>query len=85
MSLFNKTVTRTSQVLKGGTIQPHEGAHNSCWAATSPEVRRRLEEDKAAAWFEPVGIVAKGTAKCHDENLAKELWDWTMKELETKL
>ncbi|KAL2204544.1 oxidoreductase [Sarocladium strictum] len=77
-----RTITRMSQIGKGGTIQPADGACNPMWAATSPDVKRRLEQDEGVAWYEPVGLVAKGDAMCHNEKLAKELWDWSMKELD---
>ncbi|KAH8175204.1 short chain dehydrogenase domain-containing protein [Sarocladium implicatum] len=85
MSLGSRAVTKASQVLKGGLIQPHQGAYNPLWAATSPDVLKRLAEDKEVAWYEPVGKAANGDPKCHDEKLAGELWEWTMKELKMEL
>lgn len=86
MAVGSRAITRASQVLKGGLIKPHEGAYNTLWAATSPDVLRRLREEKeGVAWYEPVGKVAKGDVKCHDEKLAAELWEWTIKALEVEL
>ncbi|KAL7945028.1 hypothetical protein V8C42DRAFT_67889 [Trichoderma barbatum] len=62
-----------------GMLTPREGAYNTLWAATSPEVKGRV--DNKTALFEPVGKAHAGNAKCRSDELAKRLWEWTVKEV----
>jgi NAD(P)-dependent dehydrogenase (short-subunit alcohol dehydrogenase family) len=59
----------------GQQIPLHEGAYNSCWAATSKDA-------KSGAMYEPVGKLAADSKLSGDEKLAQQLWDWTNKVLE---
>lgn len=56
----------------GGTVE--EGAKNSLWAATSPDVQ-------TGKYYDPVGIPGGGS-ELSDEALGNKLWEWTQKELE---
>ncbi|KAL6887948.1 hypothetical protein GGI43DRAFT_388023 [Trichoderma evansii] len=62
-----------------GMLTPREGAYNTLWAATSPEVKEKV--DGKTALFEPVGKPHVGNAKCHSDELSKKLWEWTVKEV----
>ncbi|KAK4071730.1 uncharacterized protein Triagg1_5968 [Trichoderma aggressivum f. europaeum] len=62
-----------------GMLTPREGAYNTLWAATSGDVRSKMN-DKTAL-FEPVGVPHSGDAKCRSDELAKRLWEWTVKEV----
>ncbi len=55
---------------------PDKGARNQLWAAVAKEV-------VSGEFYTPVGIVGtiKGTDKVRDKELAKQLWEWTEKEL----
>ena len=63
-----------------GLITPQQGCYNTLWAAAGKDFRERLAVGDAA-FFEPVKRVNRGDAMCWDEKLAKELWDWTEKEV----
>ncbi|KAJ6443592.1 calpain family cysteine protease [Purpureocillium lavendulum] len=74
-----------------GLLGPREGSYNIVWAAAGGDARDRLlavTTDEAtaakkgcrkgrAAFFGPVGVPDAGDAKCWDEGLARELWEWT--------
>ncbi|UKZ75652.1 hypothetical protein TrVFT333_003342 [Trichoderma virens FT-333] len=62
-----------------GMLTPREGAYNTLWAATSPEVRGKL--DDKTVLFEPVGKAHGGDAKCRSDELSNKLWEWTVKEV----
>lgn len=54
-----------------------EGICNTLWATC---VGR--EKVKNGAFYEPVGVEGELDKQMADDNLARELWDWTQKELE---
>lgn len=58
-------------------INLREGAYNTLWAATSAD-KNSLQSGGA---YEPVGKPISPTKQSADKALAKELWDWTEKEL----
>ncbi|RFU73952.1 oxidoreductase, short-chain dehydrogenase reductase family [Trichoderma arundinaceum] len=62
-----------------GLMTPREGAFNTLWAATSPDVKGRV--DAETALFEPVGKPHGGDGKCRSDELSKKLWEWTVKEV----
>ncbi|KAM0466803.1 hypothetical protein ACHAPV_000312 [Trichoderma viride] len=62
-----------------GMMTPREGAFNTLWAATSLEVKDKV--DGKTALFEPVGKPHAGNAKCHSDELSKRLWEWTVEEV----
>ena len=53
---------------------PEKGALNQIWAATS-------KEPKTGLYYVPVAKEGRGSSYANDEKLARELWDWTEKEL----
>ena len=53
-----------------------EGAKNQLWAATVDK-----EKITNGGYYEPIGIPGEHDKCSKDENLARELWDWTEKEL----
>jgi NAD(P)-dependent dehydrogenase (short-subunit alcohol dehydrogenase family) len=58
-------------------IDEKEGAYNQTWAATT--VKSNLE---SGAYYEPVGVkTIPVTKQGKDRALAKELWEWTEREL----
>jgi NAD(P)-dependent dehydrogenase (short-subunit alcohol dehydrogenase family) len=62
----------------GHIMTPAEGARNQLWAATADKA-----EVKSGAYYEPVGVLGTGDKESSSEELARELWEWTEKELET--
>ncbi|KAI0152623.1 NAD(P)-binding protein [Xylariaceae sp. FL1272] len=50
------------------------GARNHLWVATSPQV-------VSGSYYEPVGVLAEGSALSRDEKLIEKLWEWTDAEL----
>jgi NAD(P)-dependent dehydrogenase (short-subunit alcohol dehydrogenase family) len=58
-------------------LTAEEGAYNQTWAATT--AKANLEN---GAYYEPVGVKTVSKAKpAKDRGLAKQLWEWTEKEL----
>ena len=53
---------------------PEKGALTQIWAATSKEA-------KAGSYYGPVAKEGRASGYANDEKLARELWDWTEKEL----
>ena len=51
-----------------------DGVKNQLWAAVS-------EDAKSGEYYTPVGVTGQTSAAGMNEQLAKELWDWTEKEL----
>ncbi|OAA32154.1 NAD(P)-binding domain protein [Moelleriella libera RCEF 2490] len=51
-----------------------QGAKNQLWASVSEGVR-------SGEYYEPVGVADRAGRLGRDEDLAKELWDWTVHEL----
>lgn len=54
-----------------------EGSWNSCWAATS-----KKDGIVNGGFYVPVGVKGKKLRENDNEKLARELWEWTEKELE---
>lgn len=75
LSLLNRTFVRLTTM--GRLLQPHEGAYNSEWAATTE--KKNL---KSGTFYEPVGVLGTTTKNSTDPKLREELWKWTEKELE---
>ena len=60
-----------------GLLSPKEGAYNQCWAAAGER-----KEIVSGTFYEPVGISGNTKTKYSEsETLARELWDWTAREL----
>ncbi|KAL5612147.1 hypothetical protein BROUX41_000309 [Berkeleyomyces rouxiae] len=55
-----------------------QGVLNQLWAATAKDVIN-------GEYYTPVGVLGGGSASANDIELAKKLWDWTEKELDTYL
>ena len=53
-----------------------EGGWNTCWAAVTPK-----DNIVNGGFYTPVGIKGKQFRESGNEKLAKQLWDWTEKEL----
>lgn len=62
----------------GQEIPLHEGVYNSCWAATTKDM-------KSGAMYEPVGRLATDTIYSGDEKLAQQLWEWINKVIQPYL
>ncbi|KAJ7880279.1 oxidoreductase [Mycena olivaceomarginata] len=58
-------------------LTPEEGAFNELWAATADRTKIVNGE-----YYEPVGIPGGHMRKSRDKTLAKQLWEWTEKELD---
>jgi hypothetical protein len=52
-----------------------DGAKNQLWAATANGV-------KSGELYYPIGVTGKTAPIGLNEDLAKKLWEWTVKELE---
>ena len=65
-------------IISGGNwLDTEQGAYNQTWAATTTK-----ENLVNGAYYEPVGIKTTPSTKLgKDRALAKELWDWTEREL----
>ncbi|TFK34411.1 oxidoreductase [Crucibulum laeve] len=61
----------------GKSITEDEGTHNTLWAATSNKSGIVNGE-----YYEPVGQLGKHARESKNNKLAKELWEWTEKELQ---
>lgn len=57
-------------------VPVQEGAKSQLWAATTSEVVN-------GEYYEPVGVAGKGSAQSRDMELARRLWEWTEKELQS--
>ena len=53
-----------------------EGIRNTLWATCV--TREKVEN---GAFYEPVGVRGKLDKKMADDDLARQLWEWTEKEL----
>ncbi|RIB12984.1 hypothetical protein C2G38_1975782 [Gigaspora rosea] len=69
-------------VLKFFMITPEEGALTQLYCATSPEIENK---NLCAKYFVPYGELGKTTAQAKDEELAKQLWDYSEKLVKEKL
>lgn len=52
-----------------------DGAQNQLWASVSKDV-------KSGEYYEPVGVGELASADGKNDELAREIWDWTERELE---
>jgi NAD(P)-dependent dehydrogenase (short-subunit alcohol dehydrogenase family) len=57
-------------------VEPERGVLNQLWAATAP-----AEGLCSGAYYEPVGKLAKESKVILSDGLARELWDWTCREV----
>jgi NAD(P)-dependent dehydrogenase (short-subunit alcohol dehydrogenase family) len=62
----------------GQSIPLEHGSYNTCWAATSTE----KDMIKTGGVYYPVGALQKHSEAASNEQLWKELWEWTEQELE---
>ncbi|KAF7513160.1 hypothetical protein GJ744_010556 [Endocarpon pusillum] len=61
----------------GKMVTLEQGARNQLWAATAGK-----DQITNGGFYEPVGVPGTHDKLSNDENLARELWEWTQKELE---
>lgn len=61
------------------TATVETGAHNQLWAATA-----RKDELVSGSYYKPVAKLSQGNACAQDPKLARELWEWTEKEIASK-
>ncbi|KAF1956673.1 retinol dehydrogenase 14 [Byssothecium circinans] len=54
---------------------PEQGARNQLWASVAKDV-------VSGEYYEPVGVMGKGSELTKDDGLMEKLWEWTAKELE---
>jgi len=57
-------------------VTPEDGAKNQLWASVAKDV-------KNGEYYEPIGIPGRASSYGKNDELAKKLWDWTEKELES--
>lgn len=67
----------------GGLMTARQGCYNTVWAATGTDVAEAAAMD-GVAFFEPVRVPNAGDARCWDDELARELWEWTEREVGVK-
>ena len=66
-----------------GLVPVEQGAWGQLWAATWPVGKTEgLGEPKSGVFYHPVAVEGKGSKLAYDEAKAKELWEWTEKELQ---
>lgn len=58
-----------------------DGAKNQLWAATAKKGEGKGEVE-SGEYYTPVGVAGQGSWKSQNKELARELWEWTEKELE---
>jgi retinol dehydrogenase-12 len=56
-------------------VSVFEGAKNGLWAATADGV-------ESGRYYEPVGVLGKGSELSRDKEFGEKLWEWTNSELE---
>jgi retinol dehydrogenase-12 len=56
-------------------VSVEEGAKNGLWVATAEGV-------ESGRYYEPVGVLGRGSELSKDEGLGRKLWEWTEDELE---
>jgi NAD(P)-dependent dehydrogenase (short-subunit alcohol dehydrogenase family) len=61
----------------GNWLSQEKGAYTQTWAATT--AKGNLEN---GAYYEPIGVKTVPTKQGSDKGLAKELWEWTERELQ---
>jgi retinol dehydrogenase-12 len=59
------------------SVSVEEGAKNQLWAGTAKGVENGL-------YYEPIGVTGKASRQAQSDDLAKKLYDWTEKELESQ-
>ncbi|PSK33982.1 hypothetical protein B9Z65_8308 [Elsinoe australis] len=74
LSSFNYYFTQASTYKEQVTVD--EGVKNQLWAATAPK-----DQIKNGAFYEPVGKLGRTTPAALNQEMAKELYDWTEKTL----
>ncbi|KAJ0423492.1 hypothetical protein BJY00DRAFT_321640 [Aspergillus carlsbadensis] len=57
-------------------VGPERGVLNQLWAATAP-----VGALCSGAYYEPIGRLVKGSKMVLNDGLARELWEWTSREL----
>lgn len=75
LGLLDRTLIKVG-TLRSSYLNLQEGAYNTLWASTVDKNCLR-----SGHFYEPVGEPVIGTTYSEDEALARELWDWTEKEL----
>ncbi|PLB52991.1 NAD(P)-binding protein [Aspergillus steynii IBT 23096] len=70
-----------------GMVPVEQGVWGQLWAATWPVGKQteELGEPQSGTFYHPVGVEGKGSKLAYDESKAKELWEWTEKELQPHL
>lgn len=70
-----------------GLVPVEQGAWGQLWAATWPVGKRTEEfgEPRSGTYYCPVAVEGKGSQLAYDEAKARELWEWTEKELQPHL
>jgi NAD(P)-dependent dehydrogenase (short-subunit alcohol dehydrogenase family) len=87
LGFWNRALVRVTQLNR--LITPAQGGVNTVWAATSPDVKAKLQgiggrKGGRVAFFEPVGRPNSGQDRCFDEALMKKLWEWTEEQVGIK-
>ena len=67
-----------------GLVSPRQGCYNTVWAGTGLDVRERMAGGRVA-FFEPMKRPNGGDEVCWDDELARELWDWTEEQVGVSL
>lgn len=75
LGFWNRALIHATNYGKMST--PEEGSRNQLWAATGPK-----DGMTSGAFYEPIGVPGKKDKESTSEDLTKQLWDWTQKELE---
>lgn len=76
-------VVRKIATLVFGLVPVEQGVWGQLWAATWPVGNTDgLGEPKSGVFYHPVAVEGKGSKLAYDGGKAKELWEWTEKELQ---
>jgi len=65
-------------------MSPDQGAESALWAGTSPAVAERREEVQGRYYSEADGKTDTETSQAQDDELARKLWDLSVKTLKEK-
>jgi WW domain-containing oxidoreductase len=68
-----------------GFMDPSQGAESASWAGTSPNVGERREEVQGQYFTEADGKVGTESEQGKSEQLAKNLWNLSVKTLKEKV
>lgn len=79
LGFFNRWFVKVTTL--GTMVSVEECAWNQQWAASAPKGNGKGEV-LSGTYYEPVGVKGKLTKAGANDGLAKELWEWTEKELE---